>query len=472
MLETKTFTKLVNSGQSTAEVISVSDFVANISLLPGAMVHSVILFAGGAEGVVWQINSDSLDILLLNDLTVYANELAVLYKDELRMGVGKSLLGRVINPLGKPVDGKGFVPTKEDAPYFRQAPGFKDRANVEDSLESGVTLVDILFPLAKGQRMAIMGDSKSGKTSFMVQNAIHQAQQGQIVVYVLVSKSRNELTRIVGHFTDAKVMKNIVLVVADTAEPLPVGFLAPYAGCAIAESFWYEGRDVVVVYDDFTNHAKLYREMALLLNQNVGREAYPGDMFHVHSALLERAGKLDKSNSALSVFVSGSTPGNDLTGYQATSLISMSDGQIVFDLDALHGGMRPAINTELSVSRIGGANKVIGNQIKNGLSQAISRFRQAKAMTSFTDQASETSRLELALGLRIFEALQQGNDEFYTFFQQRLMIEVILRTEDPGILDVEWLKGKIRKMSTKKEYSEDDLTQMASQLIKESLNTK
>ena len=159
---------------------------------------------------------------------------------------------------------------------------FSMRANVEDPLESGVTLVDTIFPLVMGQRMAVMGDSKSGKTSFMVQAAIHQAQAGQVVIYVLVSKARNELSRTVAAFEKAKVMKNIILVASDTAEPLPVGFLAPYAGCAIGESFWYGGQDVLVIYDDFTNHAKIYREMALLLEQNVGREAYPGEIGRAH----------------------------------------------------------------------------------------------------------------------------------------------------------------------------------------------
>ena len=178
MLENKTFSKFVKDGKATAEVLSLNGFTATISPLPDAAVYSVVLFSGGAEGVVWQIRPESMDVLLLNDVPVYANELVVLFRDELRIGVGKKLLGRIINPLGKPLDGKGFVATKEESPYFRSAPGFSERGNVQDPLESGVTLVDTLLPLVKGQRMAVMGDSKSGKTSFLVQTAIHQAQLG------------------------------------------------------------------------------------------------------------------------------------------------------------------------------------------------------------------------------------------------------------------------------------------------------
>ncbi len=467
MFENKTFTKLVNGGQPTAEVIALNDFVVSTSLLPDANVYSVVLFAGGAQGVVWQMYSDHLDILLLNDTPIYANELAILLQDELRIGVGKQLLGRVINPLGKPLDGKGFVPTTSEAPYFRTAPGFSERAMVEDPLESGVTLVDVLLPLVKGQRMAVMGDSKSGKTSFLVQAAINQARAGQTVVYVLVAKSRNELTRLVEQFTAAKVMNKIVLVVSDTMEPLPVGFLAPFAGCAIAEYFWQNKQDSVVIYDDFSNHAKIYREMALLLDENVGREAYPGDMFHVHSALLERAGRLAATNSTLTAFVAGSTPNNDLTGYESTSLISMSDGQIVFDLNAQHEGIRPAINIELSVSRVGGrSNNIIGQQIATNLLRELGRYKTAQDYTRFADQTSEVSRLEISLGEKIYEALHQENDEFYTFTQQRLLVEAVLRSEQPESLDVNVLKKHVKKVTSEKPMSNDQLSTMAGKLMK------
>lgn len=470
MVENKTFTKLLKNGQPTAEVLSMNGFMVTISPLAGAAVYSVVLFAGGAEGMVWEIRHNSMEVLLLNDLPIYANELAVLYKTELKIGVSKKLKGRIINPLGRPLDSKGFVATRDEMEYFRAAPGFAMRGNVEDPLESGVTLVDTLLPLVKGQRMAVMGDSKSGKTSFLLQTAIHQAQMGHTVVYVLISKDRNELTRIVENFSKAGVIKNIIIVASDSAEPLPVGFLAPYAGCAIAESFWYAGEDVMVIYDDFTNHAKIYREMALLLNQNVGREAYPGDMFHVHAALLERAGKLAKTNSALTVFVAGSTPNNDLSDFQSTRLISMSDGQIVFDVNALHEGRRPAINADLSVSRVGGGrNKLLDHQITNSVIRALGRFKQAKSMTSFVEQVSELSRLEVALGTRINEALQQSSEEYYSFAQQRVMLETILKSDDPDYLDVIWLKGQLKQVKPGKDYSVEELDRVVDKLVKASV---
>jgi len=196
-------------------------------------------------------------------------------------------------------------------------------------------------------------------------------------------------------------------------------------------------------------------------------------MFHVHAALLERAGKLAESNSTLTVLVAGSTPNNDLTDYQSTRLISMSDGQIVFDLTALHEGNRPALNTKLSVSRVGGGtNKILDSQITNSVFRALGRYKQAKAMTSFIDQISELSRLEVALGSRITEALQQTATEYYSFYQQRVLLEVILKSDDPSILDVIWLKGEVNKMKSKKDYSLDELEKIISDLVKKTAGVK
>lgn len=469
MFESKSFTKLVDKGQPTAEVVAMNDFVVSTTMLADACVYAVVLFAGGAQGVIWQVHEETLDILLLNDTPVRAGELLVLLNPELNLGVGKQLLGRVVNPLGKPLDGKGFVPTTAQGRYFRPAPSFHERAMVEQQLESGVTVVDTLLPLVKGQRMAIMGDSKSGKTSFLTQVAIQQARAGQIVVYVLVAKPRTELTRLVQEFTAAKVLKSIVLVVSDTMEPLPVGFLAPYAGCAIAEHFWYAKQDVMVIYDDFSNHAKLYREMALLLNENVGREAYPGDMFHVHSALLERAGKLQSTNTALTAMAIGTTPNNDLTGYQATSLISMSDGQIVFDLETMHKGVQPAININLSVSRIGGRSHNPSMQkIAGSVLEELAHYQTALDFTRFGDQASAVARREIAFGQRLYEVFHQRPGESYTLVQQRLMLQAVLELDDPSEFDVTWLKKTVQGI-TAQSLSDDEFDKLAGKLIRQGM---
>ena len=467
MSESKAFARLVEEGAPTAEVLSLNNFMATITTLPGALVNATVLFANGAEALVWRINRTTIDVLLLNDNAVHANEMVVLFKSQLTLPVSKKLLGRIINPLGKPLDGKGFLYSKDEVEYFKNAPGLSARDAVKEPLESGVTVVDTLFPLAKGQRMAVMGDSKSGKTSFMIQTAIHQARAGQTVIYVLISKSRNELNRIVHAFDKAKVRNKVVLVVADVTEPLAVGFLGPYAGCAIGEYFWYAGKDVTVVYDDFTNHAKIYREMALLMGQSVGREAYPGDMFHVHAALLERAGKLKETSSSLSVLVAGSTPNNDLSDFQSTRLISMSDGQIVFDISSLHEGNKPAINIDLSVSRIGGGNNnYLDSGVTDAVKKALGRFKQAKAMTSFIEQVSEVSRLDVALGNRLTEAMQQQPDEFYSFPQQRLLLKAILDNPNPASLNVIWLKDQVQAIKQSRTYNNKDIDSIKDKLIK------
>ncbi len=442
----KNFTNLVADGKPTAKVLAVQDNLVLTGPLPGAKIFADVLFAGGARGVVWQIDQAGYAILPLTRQPIRTGEQVVEHTEEFRLGVGHEILGRVVNPLGKPVDGGGFVEATAHVPYFRSAPTFGQRAELSEQLETGVTLVDTLLPVVKGQRIAIMGDSKSGKTGFLSQAAIHQAKKGKVVIYVLVAKRRQEMNRLIVRFKAAGALKNIVLVVTTSSDPLSLGVLAPYAGCAIGEYFWHQGQDTVVIYDDFTAHAKLYREMSLMLGNNSGREAYPGDMFHVQSALLERAGKFKQNNASQTVLVTGLTPGNDLTGYQSTSLISMTDGQIVFDTTLLQTGQQPAVNTSLSVSRIGGrVQNSTQQQLSRSIIKELADYRSAKEYTRFNDQFSELAETEIALGEHITEALNQKASEWFSLGEQQVMLDVIINHKSPKELDIAKLKEVIKQ---------------------------
>jgi F-type H+-transporting ATPase subunit alpha len=457
-MQSQTFAKQVAEGKPTAETIAVQDNLIITEHLVGAKIYAGVVFEGGAKGIIWQMDENGCAVLPLTKHPVRPGEKVTIKAEELRLGVGKELLGRVINPLGHALDGRGHVDTTAHVPYFRSAPTFGERAELNEQLETGVTLVDMLLPVVKGQRIAIMGDSKSGKTSFQSQVAIHQAKQNRIVVYVLVAKRRQEMNRLIERFSNSGVMDNIILVVTTSSDPLPLGVMGPYAGCTIGEYFWHQSKDTVVIYDDFSAHAKLYREMSLMLGNNVGREAYPGDMFHVHSALLERAGKLKATGASQTVLVTGLTPGNDLTGYQSTSLISMTDGQIVFDTSLLQSGRQPAINNNLSVSRIGG-------RVQNGSQQELSRslikelsdYRSAKEYTRFNDQSSEIAEHEIALGEQIFEAFNQKPNEWFSLGEQRVLLDVIMKHPASYEINVEKLKALVKKninlLSTKDEKS-------------------
>ncbi|MBA3679303.1 sodium-transporting two-sector ATPase [Candidatus Saccharibacteria bacterium] len=452
----------------TAEVIAIRECIVLTTPLTEAPIFAEVAFAGGARGVVWQIDPDGLEILLLSDQPVKAGELVTIVSPELSLPVGENILGRVIDPLGRPLDGQGYIKTSSQAPYFRSAPTFQQRDDLDEQLVTGVSYVDTLLPIVKGQRIAIMGDSKSGKTSFMTQAAIAQARAGRVVVYVLVAKRRIEVNRLVEVFKAAKVMSQITLVVTVAGESLPLGVLAPYAGCAVGEYFWHQKKDVVVLYDDFSNLAKLYREMSLLLRNNVGREAYPGDMFHVQSALLERAGKLRETGSSQTILVAGSTPNNDLTSYQATSLISMTDGQIVFDTEVLHRGISPAINLNLSVSRIGGRSQSSAMQrLSATVTQELANFHSAEEYTRFSDQMSEFAQREIILGKQLIEAFIQSSDEFYSLAQQRVILEVILRQETPVKMNIAELKETVqKKLPGNKSVTENDISALAGSLMK------
>lgn len=438
------FTALVAAGQSTGEVVAVRRFIAHINGLETAVIGAVILFENGEHGYVRSIKDGMAVVLTLLDEGVPLGMLAVVKAPELMVPVGKKLLGRVLNPLMHPLDHKGAVLTESMRALFTTAPGFADRSILDTQLETGVSIVDTLFPIVLGQRIALMGDAKSGKTTFFTQLAINQARQGRAIVLVLIAKRHTDVEQLVARLDQAGVRDRITIIVADVFDSVIMQWLAPYAGCAAAEELWFGGEDTVIIYDDFSSHAKLYREISLLTGVSPGRESFPGDMFYTHSSLLERAGKLKSNGKSLTALPVAVTPNDDITGYLSTSLISMTDGQIVFDLNTMHQGVRPAVNVGLSVSRVGGrAQSHDHKALASEVGKVLARSRQAEQFSHFGTELSREMRTDLFTSTLLKTLFNQEPDELFTLFEQQVMMHSAFKGGAQSNFSISWMKSVI-----------------------------
>jgi F-type H+-transporting ATPase subunit alpha len=295
--------------------------------------------------------------------------------------------------------------------------------------------------------MAVLGDGKTGKSAFMTQLTLAQKGTGRIVVHVLIGKRPADVDRLIGRLQAAQALDYCVIIVASTADALTQAYLAPYVGAAVGEHFWQSGRDVVMIYDDLTSHAKLYREMSLLLEVSPGRDSYPGDMFYAHSSLLERAGRLKSNKATLSAMAVVLTPADDITAHLPTDVMSITDGQIIFDADSFRQGIRPAVNVGLSVTRVGGKAQTPRQQkLTGGLFKSIAAYRQAMEFSRFGTELAVEAQAQLDLGKRIYEALKQPPDIIYTPLEQLLVLETIMKTEGKVGISVDALKQRVKAL--------------------------
>jgi F-type H+-transporting ATPase subunit alpha len=383
----------------------------------------LVTFDSGNRGIVMNLDRETVDIFLLESHSpVSEGDIVRRTGTVLTIGVGSELLGRVVTALGNPVDARGAIAAEERRPLESRIPGIVERSPVNQSLETGIMAIDTLVPIGRGQRELIIGSRNTGKTSIVVDTIVHQKTQNVICIYASVGQREANLARVVRHLEEREALSYTVLVTANAGESALNRYLAPYAAATIAEYFRDQGHDVLVIYDDLTNHADAYREMSLLMRRSPGREAYPGDIFYLHSRLLERAGKLEKGGSITALPIV-QIQGDDITAYIPTNLISITDGQIFLDTKLFNTGIRPAVNSELSVSRVGGAaqTKAI-KRVTRALRLELAQYQELLGFAQFGTELDAVSQKRLSRGARVVELLKQQEGVSYTFVDQTLRL--------------------------------------------------
>jgi len=397
--------------EDLGSVLMVGDGIARVYGLEKALAGELLEFPGGTYGMVLNLEQDNIGVVILGPYEhIKEGDPVKRTKRVVQVPVGEAMIGRVVNPLGQPLDGKGPIKTDKFRPIEAKAPGVVDRVSVNQPLQTGLKAIDSMVPIGRGQRELIIGDRQTGKTAIAVDTILNQKGQDVICIYVAIGQKASTVAAVVDTLNKHGAMDYTMVVSATASEPSPLLFIAPYAGVAMAEEFMYAGRDVLIVYDDLSKHAAAYREMSLLLRRPPGREAYPGDIFYIHSRLLERAAKLnDKlgggSITALPII---ETQAGDISAYIPTNVISITDGQIYLESDLFYAGIRPAISVGRSVSRVGGAAQVpMMRKVAGTLRLELSQYRELAAFAQFGSDLDRQTQALLARGERLYEVLKQ-----------------------------------------------------------------
>jgi F-type H+-transporting ATPase subunit alpha len=398
--------------KEAGRVIEVGDGIARIYGLEKAIAGELLEFPGDVFGLVLNLEADNVGAVLLGDDTkIKEGDPVTRTKRIAQVPVGEALVGRVVNALGQPVDGKGPIDSKEFRAIERYAPGVVDRRSVKEPLQTGIKSIDAMIPIGRGQRELIIGDRGTGKTAIGVDTIINQKGQGVFCFYVAIGQKRSTVAQVVKVLEDTGAMAYTTVVVASASESAPLQYIAPYAGCAMGEFFRDSGRHALCIYDDLSKHATAYRQLSLLLRRPPGREAYPGDVFYLHSRLLERAAKLNDElkGGSLTALPIIETQLGDVSAYIPTNVISITDGQIFLESDLFYGGIRPAVNVGISVSRVGGSAQIKAmRQIAGKLRLDLAQYRELAAFAQFGSDLDRATQLQLARGQRMVELLKQG----------------------------------------------------------------
>ena len=392
-------------------VITVGDGIATVYGLRSCMANELLRFEDGSFGVAQNLEEETVSVAILSDRDSVREGSQVFRTGEaLSVPVGEGLLGRVVNALGQPIDGKGPAETSEIRPVESPAPGIIQRKGVSVPLQTGIKAIDSMIPIGRGQRELIIGDRQTGKTTIAVDTIMNQKGTGVYCIYVAIGQKRTSVLQIAQELEKAGSMEYTIIVSASAAESAPLQYIAPYAGCAMAEYFRAKGRDVLIVYDDLSKHAVAYRAMSLLIRRPPGREAYPGDVFYLHSRLLERAACVapEYGGGSITALPIIETQAGDVSAYIPTNVISITDGQIFLETELFHSGIRPAINPGISVSRVGGAAQLKGmKKVAGELKLLYAQYRELQAFAQFGSDLDADTRARLALGERIVEVLKQ-----------------------------------------------------------------
>ena len=412
--------------KETGRVISVGDGIARIYGLGNAMAGELLEFPGGLSGMVLNLEEDNVGAVLLGrDDNIKEGDEVKRTGKIMQVPIGPEMVGRVVDGLGAPIDGKGPIKTDKFGPIERTAPGVIDRKSVHEPMQTGIKAIDGMIPVGRGQRELIIGDRQTGKTAVAIDAIINQKGQNMFCIYVAVGQKRSTVARVVKTLEEHGAMKYTIVVSASASDPAPMQFIAPYAGCAMGEYFRDNGQHCLIVYDDLSKQAAAYRQLSLLLRRPPGREAYPGDVFFLHSRLLERSAKVSDelgagSMTALPII---ETQAGDVSAYIPTNVISITDGQIFLETDLFYSGVRPAINVGLSVSRVGGSAQIKGmKQVAGQLRLDLAQYREMAAFAQFGSDLDAATQAQLHRGERLVELLKQGQYKPLTVVQQIVSI--------------------------------------------------
>src|SRR5512136_1957611 len=393
-------------------VLEVGDGIARVYGLDNAMAMEMLDFPNGVRGMVLNLEEDNVGAALLGDDTLISEGDQVRRTGRIaQVPVGDAVVGRVVDALGVPLDDKGPIEAKEFKPIERLAPGVVDRRPVKEPLQTGIKAIDAMIPIGRGQRELIIGDRQTGKTAIAVDTIINQKGKDVFCIYVATVQKRSTVAQVVKVLEDAGAMGYTTVVVASASDPAPLQYISPYSGCTMGEYFRDTGRHALCIYDDLTKHAAAYRQLSLLLRRPPGREAYPGDVFYLHSRLLERAAKLsdEMGGGSLTALPIIETQAGDVSAYIPTNVISITDGQIYLEADLFYGGIRPAVNVGISVSRVGGSAQIKAmRQIAGKLRLDLAQYRELAAFAQFGSDLDRATQAQLARGQRMVELLKQG----------------------------------------------------------------
>ncbi|MBP7296726.1 MAG: F0F1 ATP synthase subunit alpha [Acidobacteria bacterium] len=407
-------------------VISVGDGIARIYGLDRVMYGELLEFPHDVFGLAMNLEEDNVGAVMLGEAFAVGEGDTVKRTGRIMsVPVGEAMVGRVVDALGRPVDGKGPIVTELFNPVERLAPGVVDRQPVKEPLQTGIKAIDSMIPIGRGQRELIIGDRQTGKTAIAVDTIINQKDTGVISIYVAIGQKQSTVARVVDTLQKHGVLERTVVLVAAASDPAPMQYLAPYAGCAIGEYFRDRGQHALVIYDDLSKHAAAYREISLLLRRPPGREAFPGDVFFLHSRLLERAAKLNDEfgGGSLTALPIIETQAGDISAYIPTNVISITDGQIFLETDLFHSGFRPAINAGISVSRVGGSAQIKAmKQVAGRLRLDLAQYRELQAFAQFGSDLDKATKAQLNRGARLMELLKQGQYKPLTVEKQVVII--------------------------------------------------
>lgn len=402
--------------ETYGEVLEVGDGIAKISGLSTVMASEMIEITtqdgSKISGVVLNLEEQVIGAIILGDYgKIQEGDKVSSTKKILQVPVGEQVIGRVVNPLGEPVDGKGVIKTKTFYPIEKIAPGVITRQSVTQPLQTGIKIIDSIIPIGKGQRELIIGDRQTGKTALAIDTIINQKGKDVICIYVAISQKESKIAKIVAKLEETGAMEYTTVVLAGASQSASLAYIAPYAGCAMGEYFMDQGKDVLVIYDDLSKHAVAYRQISLLLRRPPGREAYPGDVFYLHSRLLERAAKMSQEfgGGSLTALPIIETQAGDISAYIPTNVISITDGQIFLETDLFYKGVRPALNSGLSVSRVGSAAQIKAmKKVAGKLKLDLAQFRELEAFAQFGSDLDEATKQQINRGMRVTEILKQG----------------------------------------------------------------